>query len=102
VFTPKDKKQKKNNNELRLVQIHQNIIAKLQVWLPKLTRVRFASLKKSPHLLRRVVFFGLPLHLCPPTCDHQALCLNVFFAVGWLAGGWLPTLAVRFAFTFLI
>lgn len=102
MFTPKNKKQRKYSNEYRLVQIHQNIIAKLQVWLPKLTRVRCASLKKSPHLLRRVVFFGLPLHLCPPTCDHQALCLRVSFAVGWLAGGWLPTLAVPHVSTFLI
>jgi len=33
------------------------------------------------------VFFSMPLPLCPPTCDQQALCLNVFFVVGWLAGG---------------
>ncbi|GEM_PF-2898695 len=48
------------------------------------------------------VFFGLPLHLCLSACGIQALCLTVFFAVGWLAGGWLPTLVVRFASTFLI
>lgn len=82
-------------------QIHQNIIAKLQVWLSKLTRVRFASLKKSPHLLRRVVFFGLPLHHCPPTCANQALCFTVYYAVGWLAGGWSPTFTVLHVSTFL-
>ena len=32
---------------ISFLQIHQNIIAKLQAWLSKLTRVRFASLKKS-------------------------------------------------------
>jgi hypothetical protein len=26
-----------------------------------------------------------------------ALCFAVSFVVGWLAGGWLPTVAVRFA-----
>jgi hypothetical protein len=36
----------------------------------------------------RVVFFGLPLHLLPPTCGALALCFIAFFVVSWLAGGW--------------
>ena len=86
-----------------------NIIAKLQVWLPKLTRVRFASLKKSPPylinsiplsftishsqsfvipLFARVVFFGLPLHLWPPTCDRKGIMFRCIFRCK-LGGWWL-------------
>ena len=70
--------------------------------MPKLTRVRFASLKKSPPFLGRVVFFGLPLHLSHPTCAHMALCFVVSFVVSWVAGGCSFTSIVLlvFALTF--
>ena len=48
------------------------------------------------------VFFGPPLHLCPSACGIQALCIRVFFAVGWLAGGWSSTLASRHVSSSLI
>jgi len=73
--------------------IHQNIHAKLQEWLPKLTRVRYASLKKSSFFFCRKkgktksVFFGLPLHLSQPSCGSMALCFIVSYVVNWVAGG---------------
>ncbi|TCO07617.1 hypothetical protein EV194_1071 [Natronoflexus pectinivorans] len=51
--------------------------------------------QKFSTLILRVVFFGLPLHLCPPTWAEWALCLNVFFPVSWVAGGFSLTNAVQ-------
>jgi hypothetical protein len=49
------------------------------------------------------VFFGLPLHLCPPACGHMGIMFNCIFRRR-LAGWWLVIYtcsSVRIHFSFL-
>jgi hypothetical protein len=80
------------------VQIHQNIIAKLQAWLSKLTRVRFASLKKTLHpRASGSNFLVCPCILLPPILWWpSALCLSVLFRCK-LGGWWLLIYVYRSA-----
>jgi len=73
----------------------QNIIAKLQVWLPKLTRVRFASLKKSSFFFcpkpkrskQKEYFLVCPCIIVLQPVAAVALCFGASFVVNWVAGG---------------
>ena len=59
--------------------------------------------QKISTLVPRVVFFGLPLHLCPPACVTISIMFKCIFNRK-LAGWWLVAYTcskVRFHFSFI-
>ena len=73
---------------IKLLQIHQNIIAKLQAGFKSWQGFASQASKNLHPFYRRVVFFGLPLHLLPPTCGHKGIMFYCIFRRR-LAGWWL-------------
>lgn len=84
------------------IQIHQNIVAKLQDWLPKLTRVRFASLKKSSFFFcknqeqNKKSIFWSALASMAPACDHMGIMFRCILRCK-LGGWWLLIYVYRSA-----
>jgi hypothetical protein len=52
--------------------------------------------QKISTLVPRVVFFGLPLHLCPPTCDRKGIMFRCILRCK-LGGWWLLIYVYRSA-----